>query len=413
MEPRTAAVARWLPSPPDVAGEPLVVITEALVPIFNWIDVPVVRAVSQKLTVVERFVIEAALRLGDLDVEDMEELTGLPEEATGRIAGHLCEMSVLTTGAGRYVANEEAALATLTRESLVELRQGVLTFLVLPRSGDALAFEHKQRRPAPPRISRLAPVASAPVPDTYRDASRTGMLRTLIEAGQVADLPEDVAEIVDPGGADQVPDVCPTYRYAGQLHLHAGQVKAIGHIYGERGEDRVRIDLSGAGRLMDYWLNQAELLYLTETFEAACQAIGCSPADAKARRVGASHWAFQLSSTGARDLTRRGVHLCRPGGLELLSPDRTTKIELVASFEPADADAAMTFAVDAAADMLEERPPDSLTPADLGQAVVTACATHQVEAGPETEHEVRTRLWARGSHYLIYKLRAGEDFGYD
>lgn len=413
MEQETTAVARWLPAPPDVAGEPLVVITEALLPIFNWIDVPVLRAVRQKLTAAERFVIEAALGLGDLDVEDIEELTGLPEEATRRIAGHLCEISVLTAGEGRYVANEEAAVATLTRESLVEFREGVLTFLVLPRSGDALAFEHKQGRPAPPQISRLVSVANAPVPDAYRDASRTTMLRALIEAGQVANLPEEVAEIVEPGGDDPVPDVCPTYRYAGQLRLRAGQVKATGYIYGERGEDRVRLDLSRADRLIDYWLNQAELLYLTETFEAVCREIGCSSADAKARRAGASHWAFQLSSTGARDLTRRGVRLCRPGGLELLSPDRTTKIEVVASFEPADTDAAITFAVDAAADMIEELPPDSLTPADLGQAVVTACAAHQVEPNPETEHEVLTRLWTRGHQYLVYKLRAGEDFAYD
>jgi hypothetical protein len=413
MGPGTSAAARWLHTPPDVADEPLVIITEALLPIFDWSYVPVIRAVEQKLSAVERFLIEAALQLGDLDVGDIEELTGLPEEATRRIAGYLCEISVLTAEDGRYVANEEAALATLARESLVELRQDVLTFVVLPRTGDALAFEHKQGRTAPPQISRLDPVASAPVPDTYRDAARTDMLRALIQARQVADLPEDLAEMAEPGDDEPVPEVCPAYRYAGRLRLRAGQVKATGHIYGERGEDRVRLDLSRADRLIDDWLNQAELLYLTETFEAACQEIGCSPTDVKARRAGASHWAFQVSSTGARDLTRRGVRLCRPGGLELLSPDRTTKIEVVVSFEPADADAAITFAVDAAADMLEDLPPDSLIPADLGQAVVTACAAHQTEAGPETEHEVRTRLWTRGHQYLVYKLRADEDFGYD
>jgi hypothetical protein len=413
MEPGTGAAARWLHTPPDVSGEPLVIITEALLPIFDWIDVPVVRAVEQKLSAVERFLIEAALGLGDLDVEDIEELTGLPEEATRRIAGHLCEISVLTAGDGRYVANEEAALATLTRESLVELRPDVLTFLVLPRSGEALAFEHKQGRTAPPQIHRLDPVVSAPVPDTYRDATQTTMLRTMIEARQVADLPEDVVEIAEPEDEKPVPDVCPAYRYAGRLRQRSGQVRATGHIYGERGEDRVPLDLSRADRLVDYWRNQAELLYLAEVFEAVCREIGCSPADATARRAGASHWAFEVSSTGARDLARRGVRLCRPGGLELLSPDQSTKIEVVASFEPADSDAAITFAVDAAADMLEELPPESLTPADLSQAVVSACDAYQVEAGPESGHEVETRLWARGHQYLVYKLRAEEDFGFE
>jgi hypothetical protein len=30
----------------------------------------------------------------------------------------------------------------------------------------------------------------------------------------------------------------------------------------------------------------------------------------------------------------------------------------------------------------------------------------------ETGHEVETQLWARGHQYLVYRLRADEDFGY-
>jgi hypothetical protein len=60
MGPGTGAAARRLHIPPDVSGEPRVIITEALLPIFAWIDVPVVRAVEQKLSAVEHFLIEAA-----------------------------------------------------------------------------------------------------------------------------------------------------------------------------------------------------------------------------------------------------------------------------------------------------------------------------------------------------------------
>ena len=62
MEPGTGAAARWLHTPPDVSGEPLVIITEALLPVFDWIDVPVVRAVEQKLSAVERFLIDRLRR---------------------------------------------------------------------------------------------------------------------------------------------------------------------------------------------------------------------------------------------------------------------------------------------------------------------------------------------------------------
>jgi hypothetical protein len=413
MEPGTKTSARWLPTPPDVRDEPLVVVTEALLPVFDWMDVAVVRAVQQKLSAVERFLIETALALGDLDVEDVEELTGLPEEATRRIAGHLCEISVLNAEAGRYTPNEDAAWATLARESIVELRQDVLTFLVLPRSGDALAFEHKQGRAGPPQVHRLDPVASAPVPDAYHEATQAAVLRALLGAGQVAGLPEDVADLAEPPDDTPVPDVCPAYRYAGRLRMRSGQVRAQGHLYGERGEERVPLDLSRAGHLVDFWLDQAELLYLAGVFQAACAAVGCSAADAKARRAGASHWVFQVSNQGAREITEHGGRLCRPGGLELLSADGSTKIEVMVSFEASDSGAAIVFAVDAAADMLEDLPPESLTSPDLGQAVATACSAYQVEAGPELERAVRTRLWARGQHYPVYQLRADEDFGYE
>jgi hypothetical protein len=413
MESGTKAAARWLPTPPDVGNEPLVVITEALLPIFDWMEVVVVRAVEQKLSAVERFLIETALALGDLDVDDIEELTGLPEEATRRIAGHLCETSVLNAEAGRYTANEDAAWAALTRERIVEFREDVLTFLVLPRSGDALAFEHKQGRRAAPQVHRLDPVASAPVPSAYRDVTQASLLGNLLGAGQVGGLPEDVTGMAEPQDDKPVPDTCPAYRYTGQLRMRSGRVTASGHLYGERGEERVALDLSLAGRLVDYWLDQAELLYIAGVFQAACAEIGCSADDAKARRAGASHWAFHVSAQGALDIAGRGVRLCRPGGLELLSADGTTKLEVMVGFEAADSGAAVVFAVDAAADMVEDLPPESLTPPDLGQAIATACSAYQVEASPEMGHAVRTRLWARGHHYPVYKLRTAEDFDYE
>lgn len=413
MAPLDVSPARWLDTPPSIEDDSLVVITEALLPVFDWLDVPVIRAVEQKLSVVERFLIESALVLGDLSPEDVEEITGLPEEATRRITGHLCETGVLEARDEGYVPDEEAALATLKRESLVELRQDVLTFIVLPRSGDALAFEHKKGRAAPPKIHRLDPAASAPVPDTYRDATQTSVLRGLIDARRVSGLPEDIVEVPKPEDDKPITDTCPVYRYTGRLRLRSGQMKASGHVYGESGEERVSVDLSRASGLIDYWLSQAELLHLAEIFQAACYEIGCSPSDAEVRRSGASQWAFQVNSVGARDIAERGRRLCRPAGLELVSPDRTTKIEVVASFKPAGPDAEALFAVDAAADTLEELPPDSLEPADLSKAISVGRAAYHVEESLEMASAVRERLWARGRQYLVYRLRANEDFDYD
>jgi hypothetical protein len=407
------APARWLGTPPDVADEPLVVITEALLPIFLWRDVAVLRAVEQKLSAVERFLIEAALLLGDVTADDAEELTGLPEDATRRIAGHLSELGVLSTDGIRYWAQEEAARAALTRQVLTEYRRDSLTFVVLPRSGDALAFEHRSGKAPHPHIHRLDPLASAPVTGLDPTATRTAALRALIKDGKVVSLPGDLVDLPEPETGEPVGDTCPVYRYEARLHYRRGQVRATGHAYGERGGDRVQLDIREPARVIDYWLDQAELLHLAEAFQAACQAVGLSPENAKPRRDGPSRWALEVNSLGALELVREGKRLCQPGGLEMLSTDRATKVEFLAVFEPADPGAAAMFAVDSAADQLEAKPPGPLGDSDITKAIADGCATYSVDPRAVTAHEVRQRLWERGREHLVYRLRASEDFAYD
>lgn len=407
------APARWLGTPPDVADEPLVVIAEALLPIFLWLNVPVLRAVEQKLSAVERFLIEAALLLGDLTADDAEELTGLPEEATRRIAGHLSELGVLSTDGIRYWAQDEAARAALARQVLTEYRQDSLTFVVLPRSGDALAFEHRSGKAPHPHIHRLDPLASAPVSGLDPTATRTAALRDLIKDGKVAGLPDDLVDVPEPGTGEPVGDTCLVYRYEARLHYRRGQVRATGHAYGEHGDDRVRLDIREPARVIDYWLDQAELLHLTEAFQAACQAVGLSPENAKPRRDGPSRWAFAVNSPGALELIRHGKRLCQPGGLELLSTDRATKVEVAAVFEPADSGAAAMFAIDSAADQLEAMPPGPLGAPDIAKAIATGCAAYGADPRALTAHRVRQQLWQRGREHLVYRLRASEDFAYD
>ena len=413
MESRTTVAARWLPTPPDVSDEPLVVVTEALLPIFDWIDVVVVRAVEQKLSAVERFLIETALALGDLDVEDVEELTGLPEEATRRIAGHLCELSVLNAEAGRYTANEDAAWATLAREGTVELRQDVLTFLVLPRSGDALAFEHKQGRGAPPQVHRLDPVASAPVPSAYRDATQVAVLRTLLGAAQVGGLPEGVTGMAEPQDDKPSPTCARRTGTPGSSACAPAGSRPRGTSTANVARNGWRSTCPGPGTSSTTGSTRPSCSTWREYSGRPAPRSAARPTTrrhgARAPRVGPSR-----SAPRGRGILPGGECGCAaPAVWSFSAPTaRPRSRSWSASRQPIPARRSSSPSMPPRTCSRTSRR-NRCTPPDLGQAIATACTAYQVEADPEMDHVVRTRLWTRGHHYPIYKLRADEDFDYE
>jgi len=414
--PGRANRVEWLDAPTHVGDDTLVVVIEALIPMFLWLAVPVVRAVEHKLSAIERFLIEAALALGEVSARDVAEVTALPDEATHRIAGHLCTTGVLEARPEHYLPIQDAARAALDREVIIEHRSDQLSFLVLPETDDILAFEHRQGRPQPPKLNPPTNVGVAPLPEGMRGLTRGTLLRHRVQARQVAGLPDDIVDIADPPDDPLLDDTCPTYRCRGRLRQRPGRVTARVDVYGDGNDRHEPIPLSGAEGLIYYWLAQADLPATPEVASLAWTATAgdaptvdqASPPDLV--RTGSTRWTFRLDEAAAHDAVGRGRRLAQPGGVRITDPDGTTKTEVTVDFEPVDQPAAAVFVVEEAVqDLLDIVAPTS---ADVSAAIVKACASHGLPAEAVAEDDVRDRLWQHGHYLLIYRLRDAEDFSY-
>jgi hypothetical protein len=376
-----------------------------------------VRAIEHKLSAIERFLIEAALALGDIGADDVAEVTSLPDDATHRIAGHLCSTGVLEPRADRYLPVQDAAQAALDREAIVEYRQDRLSFLILPETDDILAFEHKQGRPQPPKLDPPHSVGAAPLPAAMRNAPRGTLLRQRVRARRVTGLPDDVVDVPDIPEDPPLGDTCPTYRCQGQLRQRSGRTAARIVVYGDANDRREPLPVGDAQGLTDYWLGQADLLAAPDTARRAWHVVASggsaemsSAAHPDLVRTGATRWTFRLDGTAAHDAAARGRRLARAGGLRVTTPDGTTKTEVTLDFEPVDQAAAAVFAVEHAAEQLLAIASPSL--ADLSAAKAKACTFYGLRADAVDEKAVRDRLWQRGHYLLIYRLRSAEDFSY-
>jgi hypothetical protein len=409
----------WLDAPPDVDDSTVAVVTEALLPVFV-VPAAVQQAVEQKLSTVERFLVEVAVQLGDLTATDVEELVGLPAEATHRIAGHLSTTRILEPVGDGYVVRPEAAREALDREVVVELHDKNLTFVVLPVTGDVLAYEHQPRRPKPPMVDGLEPVGRVPVPAGLRGVGWAEVLGDKIRAGKVGGLPDGVVDIAESWRGEPVPDTCPTYRCTGVVRRRGDRLSATMRLYGDRGERFERVDLTAASGVVEYWQGHADLLAQPEWVPAVRRAAGLPPPDEATEATlaveqrGPAEWALLVDGDGARAAADAGRRLSRPGGLKVVGPDGTTKTEVVVRFAPRVHDAALVFAVEGAVDEIIERADPSapaLSPMSMSDAVEAASQATGVAPETVAAGKVVRRLWQRRPH-VVYQLRAAEDFAY-
>ena len=126
------------PGPRDV-----LVVEETVLPMLLMPDVPVVlRDVREPISILQRFLLQAAVDAGWLDLREAHQATAIPIVALRRVAGEFAR-------AGLFVADEQpdrfSARDELCRRSLaadrVELEKpGRLHFLYLPESEEVVAL---------------------------------------------------------------------------------------------------------------------------------------------------------------------------------------------------------------------------------------------------------------------------------
>ncbi|MEV0604772.1 hypothetical protein AB0I61_00150 [Polymorphospora rubra] len=188
---------RWLAQPPNLPRYGYAEITEALVPILIWPAVPVLKRVEHGLSVVERFVLEAALTLQGVRAEDITEITGIPTDIAFRVADRLRALGALDRVDGTFEPIEPVTREVLTSQRLPEYHQANLQFMYLADTDELIAYDSGPGTPDPPLV-HLVPVAcQAPVPAGLVGRSRATLLNERIAAGRVAGLPDWVHAAVD------------------------------------------------------------------------------------------------------------------------------------------------------------------------------------------------------------------------
>ncbi|GDY30095.1 hypothetical protein [Gandjariella thermophila] len=398
-------------APPE--GPPALRISWVRLPMLWWRKVSVVEVDQVKLDPVDRFMVEAATKLGRLDAATFEDLTGLPELAFTALGRRLCTIDLLAPRDGDFVAGGDAARA-LDEGTVSQRRSTALDFLYLPETDDLLVVEDTLadfERDGP------APFGVAPIPAELHGTTLHGLLSGRIGERRVANLPASVVAL-DPRGTPDEPinsiaggnlrpsvPVCPAVEGTATVLLDQERPQATltvtWHRRGEDADAPSTVDISGAEGLIESWRRIAERPGEPEHRAAAVRALTgvALPADAL-RPAGPGCFSLALTGRYAQAVTRQGA-LPRRVGLEI----RAEQVHLLGTveFTPADDEAERIFALEEFVGRLAERP---------------AGAVDVVAAEPETVREVGgpqavwRRAWQLGHRRMVHALREAEDFDY-
>lgn len=399
----------WTPAAPKLPKAGLAQVVEAVLPVLIW-RAPVIKVVIHGLSMVERFVIEAALELGDITAEDIAEVTGLPLDVATRVIAHVEAVGVLIPAANpsdtdrnTYQPVVKAATDTLGSEELREYHRAMLTLLYLPATEELMAFDPAPGRPEPPMVHRVTPLYEAPMmPAELAGSETAAFLADRISAGTVLDLP-DWVHGAEPDNT-RLPETCPAYRCRG--HLKAGgnrPTSVLTLVDAKKPTKTVPCHLPRADRLT------ARLVTLSESLTGALGRWGeQSTTPTRISSGGRIAWRLPLSAAPARLMIDEGISLSRQLGLRVLDQEAT--LAVAAELTPLDEEARALFALDHAVGHLLAVPPQRLSPHNLHAAVEDAKAEFGHDVATD---DVRGELWRRGHFVRVYSLREADDFPYD
>jgi hypothetical protein len=413
-------------------------VSNALLPILGWRDVPVLHEVRQKLTVLERFVLEMALSLGTVSAEDFAEVVSLPRQVLAAGATRLVAAGALHLVDNGYQVEPKIATRALQEQGIRRPLSATADFVLLPRTGDLLAVPPaKKSWLRQLELARVIPARSAPIPVELWNQRRSGYLAARVRAGTatlldtgVVDVPvpEDDPPLVANDGNNKATaraQVCAAYQCRAEVvRDDRGRHTIRTVIYGKprrrrnastsnqtNGPVEVPIQLTGAEHLVSEWIALAAGLADPATQRAAWQEI-CPAEGAQSfrgvRRRGPLEWEFPLSEQVALTIARDRRPLDQPVGLTLENDEAA--VQLVCWLVPDDDEARALFARDQAITQLLA----AVDPvAELAAACTNAATRVGVPAGRLVSQGIRDRAWELAYYRLVYALREAEDFPYD
>lgn len=399
---------------------PTLWVSWARLPVLWWRDVPVVAAERVELNELDRFVVEAASRLGHLDASAFAEFTGLPELVFTALGRRLHTLGLLRWRDGALMTTDHSA-SVLTEATVARRIIITLDFLYLPHTDDLLVVEDglAEFEKAGPQLA-----GAAPLPSELHGATRRELLSSKIKDRSVVNLPPSVIELAltDEGdepitamaGVKPTPPVpvCPamegsaTVVYDGdrpQVMLDVGQHQRR---RGKANRSReagvqVTLDISGATGLVSAWNRIAAKGGEPEYRAAAVGALASTLLDPdmlRARDPG--RWWLAVTGPQAADLAKQ-CSLTRPIGLEVC--DEHVHVVSTVQLTPADNAAKQLFALDSLIDQL------LVQPAAVVDTVTAEQNTVDRVGGP---HAVRRRAWMLGHRWMVHALREKQDFDY-
>ncbi|WP_432904033.1 hypothetical protein ACQP1S_06285 [Micromonospora matsumotoense] len=403
----------WGPVAPELSKDAVAEIADALLPVHLW-WAPVTKVVSDQLAVIERFVIEAALHLGEISSGDIAEVTGLPPDLAERVTARVAAAGALEPAATApegsaatasvYQPVRPAATEILSSAELREYHRAHLLLMYFPRTGDLVAFDTDSKGFDPSLIHRLTPAFDAPLPPETAGLPVGDFLQSKISAGTVVGLPDWVHSAESDAG--DLPETCPAYRCRGYLKRD-GKGPVLRLLDARRPDkypltlpSRIMAQATGLGA----WF-EAELA----AFDTAFSCWGAPlPGPRLAPPAEGGVWECALPAGLTQAMIADELPVSRP--LSLANHDQEITLRVPVRLSPADEAANALFAVDHAAATLLAEPPNQLAATKL--AAATQAAADEYGHQP-TEYDVVAELWRRRQFFQVYALRAVEDFSYD
>lgn len=375
-----------------------------------WPSVPVIRRIYEELTVVDRFIVEAALTLAPMRAEDVEEVTTIPKDAVIRIAGRLVSLGLLRPDGADYYPVEAAAQNALRERAVPETRKASMTFLYLPHSDDLIAFPTGPGRSKPPLLQKAKSAEIAPLPREIAGTGRADLLRARIRSGRAAGLPPDIVDVAEDTPDEALPSSCPAYRCRGHVKSN-DDGRLVLDVIDRNGKKTAQWTFSGAIKQANEWI---ALTMRALDAGTSWTSVG---GDVQVIQEGPGAWMYVLDAVAANAAAQDGIRLSEPAGLEIHDGDRREDdrmvVEVNARFVPLDHDATAVFALNHAIRTVIDQDTSSVSALTVKEATAAARVTYGLENDALTESRVADSLWTNKHYRHVYALRYTKDFPYD
>lgn len=409
---------------PEHAAQGIISIEDGLIPLLLWRRVHTIYETKREITPLERFILEAALRLKSYRPAEINWITAIPERAVHHICRRLAVMGLLETDGGNtFSPCPEKIDAALETETLVTPREGFMSFVFLPLYGDLVALDDRNGQNVP-WMNRDWIAGQAPVPEAMAGKGVLAYIEERITRKQVSALPDDVLGIKLPSvegvPAWRIPRLCPAYRFSGKLHIRKGHQRTELTFWND---DSIRTDrkpTTPLGMSLEGTVGlQAHLTSITgaamseeihhQIWDFLFKGMSLIRSECTHGNI-----RYYIDRNTASQIALGGSPLPQPRGVEVVRDGyEDLAIGLRIELYPEGAAAKALFAIDAAITAAVGLPP----PLDKS-AIASELASAGEAYGLGTEwicpdDDLITRAWHLKHYAIVYALRAESDFPHD